>query len=92
MSGDPKDPAIKLFGKTIPLPEAPLEGTADPDCDGIQETSSLPDEDISRDQDDAGTEQVRANDLNLDFFRLTRIPGVVDSTWVGSVCYFGIES
>lgn len=25
MSGEPKDPAIKLFGKTIPLPEIPHE-------------------------------------------------------------------
>lgn len=38
---EPKDPAIKLFGKTIPLPESPAAAAAaaaDGDSNGVGES------------------------------------------------------
>ncbi|OWM64572.1 hypothetical protein CDL15_Pgr020539 [Punica granatum] len=47
MSGEPKDPAIKLFGKTIPLPEIPPEA-APVDSNLTHETGPPPEEDCVR--------------------------------------------
>lgn len=50
MSGEPKDPAIKLFGKTIPLPEIPPEAAVI-DRNQNHGTGPSPEDTIRADED-----------------------------------------
>lgn len=82
MSGEPKDQAIKLFGKTILLPEFTALGSDS--VERFEKTNSLHEEHINKDSEERENDQVRDRLLasKFEILRLTQILILGKMNWV----------